>query len=215
MNRNTQPTAPGLPRVLIAEDEPHILELINATLVRERRFEVYNATHGAEAIASARQLQPRVAVLDVMMPKVHGLTVCRTLKEAAETQHIGVIMLSAVSSRYSKAQAVEFGADAYLSKPFSPRELVNAIDIVLRKDLEQRALAGKARPSTWHFGRGERVSVIAGPGEPETTGTVKGRIIYAPGADDWGYLVAMDSGLDLEVPWDSVRPAISTIDRAV
>ncbi len=208
------PAPPRSPRVLVAEDEPAILELVNYALAREGRYEVYNATDGRTALEYARSLLPDVVVLDVMMPRMHGLAVCKDIKETAATQGVGVVMLTALGTEYTKREAAEFGADAFLTKPFAPRELVNTVDIVLRR--ERRASApANGGGAVWTFQRGDGVVVLAGPGEPEAHGTVLGTTFNPRTPQDWGYVVALASREERLVRWDSLRPASRALDRAV
>jgi DNA-binding response OmpR family regulator len=208
------PAPPRNPRVLIAEDEPAILELVNYALARAGRYEVYNARDGQTALDYARSLLPDVVVLDVIMPRMHGLAVCKDIKGSAATQRIGVIMLTALGTAYTKREAAKFGADAFLTKPFAPRELVNTVDIVLRRERRANTPAD-AGGAVWTFSLGDRVLVLAGPGEPESAGAVLGTTFNPRAPQDWGYVVALASGEERFVRWDCLRPASRVLDRAV
>ncbi len=117
-------------RILIAEDDPKQADLIRLYLEREG-FAVVVARDGREALEQARRRRPDLIVLDVMMPKVDGLDVCRILRfEGAE---VAIVMLTARATEDDMLLGLELGADDYLTKPFSPRELVARVRTVLRR----------------------------------------------------------------------------------
>ena len=119
-------------RVLIADDEPNQLELVAFNLGREG-FEVTSAADGQQALELAEELHPDIVVLDWMMPRMSGIEVCRALRSKAETRQIPVIMLSARSEEGDRTLGLDVGADDYVTKPFSPRELVLRVKAVLRR----------------------------------------------------------------------------------
>ncbi|MGB9802735.1 response regulator, partial [Desulfofundulus sp.] len=110
-------------RILVVDDEEHIVELLRFNLEKEG-YQVITATDGNTAIEMARSQRPDLILLDVMLPGQDGLAVCRTLQQEAETRHIPVIMISARGEELDKVLGLEMGADDYVTKPFSPRELV-------------------------------------------------------------------------------------------
>lgn len=120
-------------RVLVADDDPVILRLIEVNLGLEG-FEVETAIGGEDAIAKARQVDPDVILLDVMMPGVTGWDVAARLRADGATAHIPVVFLSARTQEEDKRKGEELGVAAYVSKPFDPVELVETI----------RRLAGRA-----------------------------------------------------------------------
>jgi two-component system, OmpR family, alkaline phosphatase synthesis response regulator PhoP len=119
-------------RVLVVEDERDVAELIRYNLAREG-YEVIVATNGAEALRHARESHPDIVLLDIMVPQLNGWEVCRRLKQDAETRGIPVIMVTGRVEEGDKVLGFEMGADDYVTKPFSPRELVARIRAVVRR----------------------------------------------------------------------------------
>jgi two-component system alkaline phosphatase synthesis response regulator PhoP len=119
-------------RILIAEDERDVAELIRYTLDREG-FEVVVATNGADALREARDSRPDLVLLDLMLPLVNGWELCRRLKQDPATRALPVIMLTARSEEGDKVLGFELGADDYVTKPFSTRELVARVRAVVRR----------------------------------------------------------------------------------
>lgn len=120
-----------MPLVLVVDDEEAILELIAFTLEREG-FRVDTALDGLEALDKAAVSKPDLIVLDWMLPHLDGLEVCRRIRQNTELAHIPVIMLTARSEEMDKVLGLELGADDYVTKPFSPRELAARIRARLR-----------------------------------------------------------------------------------
>lgn len=125
----TDTTPPGQATILIVDDEPALLEAITYTL-RKEGYDVASASTGPEAIQTARRLQPDAIVLDVMLPGVDGLQVCRTLR--AEST-VPILLLSAKGEEIDRIVGLEMGADDYLGKPFAMRELLARIRAMLRR----------------------------------------------------------------------------------
>lgn len=115
--------------VLVVDDEPAIVELVRFTLEREG-FMVTVATDGWEGLSQARDLKPDLVVLDLMLPGLSGLEVCRALR--AETD-VPVLMLTARKEESDRVAGLELGADDYVTKPFSPRELAARVKAILRR----------------------------------------------------------------------------------
>ena len=107
-------------RVLVVDDEANLVNLVKGYLEREG-FAVSTAADGAAALALAREVRPDMVVLDVMLPKLDGIEVCRQLRQWSDAY---VIMLTARSEEVDKIVGLAVGADDYMTKPFSPRELV-------------------------------------------------------------------------------------------
>ena len=120
-------------RVLVVDDEPMVTEVVSRYLGREG-FEVATAADGEKALALAREWSPDLVVLDLMLPTVDGLEVCRTLRKDG---HLPIIMLTARGEETDRIVGLELGADDYVVKPFSPRELVARIKAVLRRASSQ------------------------------------------------------------------------------
>jgi len=118
--------------ILIVEDEKDILKMLEYNLSREG-FKVHSVRNGEDALVSAKSLHPDLVVLDLMLPGLDGLEVCKALKSDSKTAAIPVIMLTAKSRESDKIVGLELGADDYVTKPFSPRELIARIKAVLRR----------------------------------------------------------------------------------
>jgi len=118
--------------ILVVDDEEDILELVRYNLSKEG-FRVSTVLSGEEALKAARNSQPDVILLDLMLPGVDGLEVCRLLKQDPKTQHIPVIMLSAKGEEADIVTGLELGAADYITKPFSPRILLARLRAVLRR----------------------------------------------------------------------------------
>lgn len=117
-------------RLLLVDDEPKIIQGLKPYF-RQAGFEVLTAYDGKEALRVARRDQPDIIVLDLMLPEVDGLAVCRTLRQ--EGNLTPIIMLTARVEETDKLVGLELGADDYVTKPFSPRELVARVRAVLRR----------------------------------------------------------------------------------
>lgn len=119
-------------KILIIDDEEDILELIRYNLAKEG-YSVEGVTSGEEALAKAKSEVPDLVVLDLMLPGVDGLEVCKILKSDARTSHIPIIMLTAKGEDADIVTGLELGADDYVTKPFSPRVLIARIRTALRR----------------------------------------------------------------------------------
>jgi two-component system alkaline phosphatase synthesis response regulator PhoP len=143
-----------MPKILVVDDEKHILKLVRFNLEREG-FQVLTATDGVHCLDIARTKTPDLIVLDVMLPEKDGLEVCRELRKDTATKNIPIIMLSAKAEEFDRILGLEIGADDYVTKPFSPRELVARIKARLRnvlrfeKDLEKEV----SKKAQMDFGR--------------------------------------------------------------
>lgn len=116
-------------KILVVDDEPAIVELVQYNLEREG-FQVVTAVDGQAALAGARTEAPDLIVLDVMLPEISGLDVCRTLRQIT---NVPIILLTARKDEVDRVLGLELGADDYVTKPFSPRELVARIKAILRR----------------------------------------------------------------------------------
>ena len=128
---------PG-PRVLVVEDEQDVAELIRYNLAKEG-YDVLVVVNGADALKRAREIRPEVILLDIMVPQLNGWEVCRRLKQDPETRAIPVIMVTGRVEEGDKVLGFEMGADDYVTKPFSPRELVARVRAVARRGTDARA----------------------------------------------------------------------------
>ncbi len=125
--------------ILVADDDEHIVELVSMYL-RRAGYRVEAASDGDETLRKARELDPALLVLDIMMPGPDGLQVCRSLRRRSD---LPIIMLTARTSDIDKISGLRFGADDYVTKPFNPDELLARVDAVLR-----RARSGVPEPKT-------------------------------------------------------------------
>src|SRR5215510_2840273 len=110
-------------RILVVDDEPDILELVQYNL-RKAQYDVVGVESGEEALAQVHSTSPDLIVLDLMLPGVCGLEVCRALKQDTRTAAIPIIILTARGEEADIVAGLELGADDYLTKPFSPRVLL-------------------------------------------------------------------------------------------
>jgi two-component system phosphate regulon response regulator PhoB len=118
--------------VLIADDEPDVLNLLALNL-RKEGFDVLKAEDGARALEIAKAESPDLVVLDLMMPGMSGLEVTKQLKQSPATNRIPILMLTARAEEVDRIVGLELGADDYVTKPFSPREIVLRVQAVLRR----------------------------------------------------------------------------------
>jgi phosphate regulon transcriptional regulator PhoB len=119
-------------RVLIVEDEPDIRDLLTFHLERDG-FQVARAGTGTEALHQVRLTRPDLVILDLMLPEMDGLDVCRRLRADAATAALPIIMLTAKGDEVDRVVGLEIGADDYIVKPFSPKELIARVRAVLRR----------------------------------------------------------------------------------
>jgi len=124
--------------ILVVEDEEDILELVRYNLQKEG-FNAHGVTSGEEAIAFVKTQSPDMVLLDLMLPGIEGLDVCKFLKNNPKTCNIPVIMLTAKGEEEDIIKGLEFGADDYVPKPFSPKILLARIKAVLRRSDENNS----------------------------------------------------------------------------
>jgi two-component system phosphate regulon response regulator PhoB len=128
----TQPATGGGERILVVDDEPDIIALVAYHLVKQG-YRVSTASNGNEALEAARQEMPALVILDLMLPGKSGYDVLTELREAAGTRDIAVLMLTARKEEEDRIRGLALGADDYLTKPFSPQELVLRVAAILRR----------------------------------------------------------------------------------
>lgn len=119
-------------KILIADDEPNIVTALEF-LLQKGGYEVHIARDGEEALRSIEACVPDLVLLDVMMPKVSGYGVCARIRERPEWRHIRIMMLSAKGREAEVSKGLSLGADLYMTKPFSTRELLDTIRGLLAK----------------------------------------------------------------------------------
>jgi two-component system alkaline phosphatase synthesis response regulator PhoP len=119
-------------KILIVEDEQDILQLVKLYLEKEG-FRTVTATNGVEALKKVKEDKPHLIVLDLMLPELDGLEVCKRLRSSPETAMLPIIMLTAKAEESDTVIGLELGADDYVAKPFSPKALVARIKAMLRR----------------------------------------------------------------------------------
>jgi DNA-binding response OmpR family regulator len=119
--------------ILIVEDERDVVDLLTLNLRKAGGFRISTAHDGANGLNKARTEKPAFIILDLMLPKMPGLEVCKILKSDPATQHIPIMMLTAKAEEIDRIVGLEFGADDYVTKPFSPREVILRIQAILRR----------------------------------------------------------------------------------
>jgi DNA-binding response OmpR family regulator len=119
-------------RVLVVDDDPQVLRLMRVNLELEG-YDVVSAPDGEEALEAVLERRPDVVVCDVMMPGIDGLTVLRTLRANPRTSKIPFVVVSAKAQRADVKAALDLGADKYITKPFDPQELLDAVENLLNR----------------------------------------------------------------------------------
>ncbi|WP_051943671.1 response regulator transcription factor [Streptacidiphilus rugosus] len=137
--------APLPRRILVVDDDPTVAEVVAGYLMRAG-YTVDRAGDGRTALAEAAVFRPDLVVLDLMLPELDGLEVCRRLRAEPSTRHVPVVMLTAKGDEHDRILGLELGADDYVTKPFSPRELVLRIQSVLRRSTGLPAPAAEEGP---------------------------------------------------------------------
>jgi len=137
---------PVRPKILIVDDEPEAVELLEFNM-KQAGYEVLVAADGAEALKKAHSALPSLVLLDLMLPEVDGLEVCKMLRRDPATANIPIIMVTAKATEIDKILGLELGADDYITKHFSPRELVLRV-----KKLVQRERSAGEESGTYKFG---------------------------------------------------------------
>jgi two-component system phosphate regulon response regulator PhoB len=190
-------------KILIIEDEADVVDLLSLQLRKAGGFSIATAADGAEGLKKARSEAPALIVLDLMLPRMSGLEVCKLLKSDSATRQIPIVMLTAKAEEVDRIVGLEFGADDYVTKPFSPRELVLRIKAILRRGQNDGAEESLTRgPITIDEAR-HRVLVS---GKPVTLTAVEFRLLSTlmkrPGRvqardrllnEVWGYEAAIDT----------------------
>ena len=127
-------------KILVVDDEIYIVHILDFSLGMEG-YEVVTALDGEQALAKVKTEEPDLIVLDIMMPKLDGYETCKMLKSDPETRHIPVILLSAKGRNVDQQMGFQVGADDYITKPFSPRKLVERINLILGQPTAHQAVS--------------------------------------------------------------------------
>jgi phosphate regulon transcriptional regulator PhoB len=190
-------------KILIVEDEPDVVDLLALQLRKAGGFSIATAQDGAEGLKKARAELPALIVLDLMLPRMSGLEVCKILKTDSSTHHIPIIMLTAKAEEVDRIVGLEFGADDYVTKPFSPREMLLRIKAILRRGQSELAEENMTRGSITIDSARHRVLVA---GRPVVLTAVEFKLLsmlmQRPGRvqardrllnEVWGYETAIDT----------------------
>lgn len=129
-------------KILVVDDEPDIVEIVSYNLKKEG-FVVSSASDGEEALSLIKTNHFDLAILDLMLPGIQGVDLCRQIRSNPATERLPIIMLTAKSEESDRVLGLEMGADDYISKPFSVRELIARVRAVLRRTQEKTQPAGK------------------------------------------------------------------------
>ncbi len=149
------------PKILLVDDEPDALEVLGFKL-RQAGYNALLAKDGARAIALARDERPALIVLDLMLPEVDGLEVCKILRRDANTAAIPIIMLTARAAEMDRVLGLELGADDYVTKPFSPRELLLRIKKLLVRSQSSEDTSAELRMGELTLDVGRHEVTVAG-----------------------------------------------------
>jgi len=169
--------------VLVVDDEEDILELVKYNLAKEG-YTVVAVASGEDALAASRTKLPDAVVLDLMLPGVDGLEVCRRMKSDPTMRHIPIVMLTAKGTEADIVTGLELGAADYVTKPFSPRVLTARVKAVLRRETESTDEGGvlRVRQMTIHPGRHE---VLAGDVPVNLTATEFRILVFLARRPGW------------------------------
>jgi len=149
------------PKILLVDDEPDALEVLGFKL-RQAGYNALLAKDGARAIALARDERPALIVLDLMLPEVDGLEVCKILRRDVNTAAIPIIMLTARAAEMDRVLGLELGADDYVTKPFSPRELLLRIKKLLVRAQSSEDTSAELRMGELILDMGRHEVTVAG-----------------------------------------------------
>ena len=149
------------PKILLVDDEPDALEVLGFKL-RQAGYNALLAKDGARAIALARDERPALIVLDLMLPEVDGLEVCKILRRDPNTAAIPIIMLTARAAEMDRVLGLELGADDYVTKPFSPRELLLRIKKLLVRTQSSEDTSAELRMGELTLDVGRHEVTVAG-----------------------------------------------------
>src|ERR1700752_1942250 len=162
-------------RVLVIEDDKDIVELVKYNLEKDG-YQVASSGDGATGLAQIRKAPPDLLVLDLMLPKLSGLEICKEVRKDMRLNHLPILILTAKSEEADRVVGLELGADDYVTKPFSPRELAARVKALLRRadpsgELERAIEVGPLliNPSSYRVPRG---------GKPLMLSTLEFRLIY-------------------------------------
>ena len=190
-------------RILVVDDEPDVLELVVFHLEKEN-FKVAVADTGDKALKLARAQVPSLLVLDLMLPGINGLEICRLLKQDPKTRGVPILMLTARAAEEDRVRGLELGAHDYVTKPFSPRELVLRVKNLLRLTEDDRDGVEVIETGPFKLDTVKHQAVIEGESVSITTTEFKLLCLLTSRAgevqtretllrDVWGYAPTLDT----------------------
>jgi len=190
-------------RILVVDDEPDVLELVVFHLEKEN-FKVAVADTGDEALKMALTHVPSLLVLDLMLPGVNGLEICRLLKRNPKTRDVPILMLTARAAEEDRVRGLELGAHDYVTKPFSPRELVLRVKNLLRLTEDSRDGVGVIETGPFRLDTVKHRALVEG--KPVTITTTEFKLLCLLTGrtgevqtretllrDVWGYAPTLDT----------------------
>ncbi len=131
-------------KILVVEDDPDQLEAIRGNL-KDAGFAIGTAANGVDALIKTRSVAPDLIVLDLMLPQLNGLDICKTLRENPATAAIPVIMLTGMDSYFTRVAGFEAGINVYLTKPYQPEELISKVEELLENVAAASRKSGKPK----------------------------------------------------------------------
>jgi DNA-binding response OmpR family regulator len=134
-------------KILVVEDDPDQLEVVRWSL-KKAGFAIGTAANGIDALVKTRSVLPDLIVLDLMLPELNGLDICRALRKDPVTASIPIIMLTGMRSELSRLAGLESGVNLFLTKPYSPEELVSKVEEMLKWSLIQAKTRAKSKLET-------------------------------------------------------------------
>lgn len=195
---------PKKKKIVVIEDDADVLELIRTTLEKNSDVSVKVANDGGVGLALVRKEQPGAIVLDLMLPTMSGLEICRALKSDAATRDIPILMLTAKADEVDRIVGLELGADDYVTKPFSPREVMLRLRALLRRRGGEESVAGPFTAGGIKVDLSRHVATLSGRNLRLTTTEFrllaalvenKGRVLMRDRLlrKVWGYETAFDT----------------------
>ena len=134
-------------KILVVEDDPDQLEVICWSL-KEAGFAIGTAANGVDALIKTRSVLPDLIVLDLLLPELNGFDICKTLRKDPVTASIPIIMLTGLRSEFSRLAGLESGVNLFLTKPYSPEELVSKVEEMLKWSSKQPKASAKSKMET-------------------------------------------------------------------
>jgi DNA-binding response OmpR family regulator len=134
-------------KILVVDDDPDQLE-VACWCLKKAGFAISTAANGVDALAKTRSVLPDLIVLDLMLPELNGLDFCKTLRKDPVTASIPIIMLTGMRSEFSRLAGLESGVNLFLTKPYSPEELVSKVEEMLKRSSKQPKARVKSKMET-------------------------------------------------------------------